>query len=143
MMSRSLNYKEILQLAGSQEGAIDIACPDCGPGRRSPANRGRKVLRVWRVSPAFVTYRCARCDVHGHSREDGAPSPDPVQLAKARAEAQRFAATTAEAKRSKARWLYSTSLPPERTVVDRYLREVRRYDGPIPATIRFLPARGD
>jgi hypothetical protein len=64
-------------------------------------------------------------------------------LAKAKAEAQRFAAETAEGKRSKARWLWGQRRPIIGTPAERYLREVRCYGGPIPATIGFLPARGD
>jgi hypothetical protein len=106
-------------------------------------NQRRKVLRVWRVSPTFITYRCARCDLHGYAREDGAPAPDPAALAKARAEAQRFAAETADAKRRKAQWLWGRRRLLAGTPAERYLREVRRYGGPIPATIGFQPARGE
>jgi hypothetical protein len=133
----------ISQIAGHRTGVTDIACPSCGPDRRTPANQRRKVLRVWRVSPSFVTYRCARCDLHGYAREDGAPAPEPAALASANAEAQRFAAETAEAKRSKARWLWVQRRPIVGTPAERYLREVRCYGGAIPATIGFLPARGD
>jgi Toprim domain len=141
--SGALTYRVISQLAGHRAGAADVACPSCGPDRRTPANQRRKVLRVWRVSPSFLTYRCARCDLHGYAREDGAPTPEPAALARAKAEAQRFAAETAEAKRSKARWLWGQRRPIIGTPAERYLREVRCYGGPIPATIGFLPARGD
>jgi hypothetical protein len=115
----------------------------CGPEKRTPVNQRRKVLRVWRITPTFATYRCARCDIQGYAREEGAAAPDPVELAKAKAEAQKFAATTAEAKRSKARWLWGQRRPISGTPAERYLREVRCYGGVIPATIGFLPARGD
>ncbi|MBZ0139775.1 MAG: toprim domain-containing protein [Pseudorhodoplanes sp.] len=139
----ALTYRAISQLAGHRAGATDVACPSCGPDRRAPVNQRRKVLRVWRVSPTFVTYRCARCDLHGYAREDGASAPDPAALAKARAEAQRFGAETAEAKRRKAQWLWGRRQPIAGTPAERYLREVRRYGGPIPATMGFLPARGE
>jgi hypothetical protein len=121
----SLSYSAISQLTGHRAGPIDITCPSCGPERRTPANQRRKVLRVWRVSPSFLTYRCARCDLHGYAREDGAPAPEPAALARAKAEAQRFAAETAEAKRSKARWLWGQRQPIIGTPAERYLREVR------------------
>jgi len=122
-------------------GVVDAPCPSCGPHRRSPVNQRRKVLRVWRLSPTFVTYRCARCDLHGYVCEDGAPAPDTA--AKARAEAQHLAAETAQTKRRKAQWLWGCRRPIAGTPAERYLREVRRYGGPIPPTIGFLPARGD
>jgi hypothetical protein len=100
------------------------------------------VLRVWWITPTFATYRCARCGVQGYARQDGAPA-DPVELAMAKAEAQRFAETSANAKRSKARWLWGQHRPPGGTVVEHYLRVARGYNDTIPATIGFLPARGD
>jgi hypothetical protein len=142
-LTNVISYIKLLQLAGHHLGPHDVPCPVCGPDRRSNINRRRKVLRVWRVTPTFTTYRCARCDVHGFAREDGASAPDPVELAKAKAEAQRFAVATAEAKRSKARWFWGQRRPITDTAAERYLREVRCYSGPIPATIGFLPARGD
>jgi len=76
-----LFHSELVQLAGNHMGVQDAPCPRCGPERRSPANRRRKVLRIWRISPSFATYRCARCDAHGYAREDGAPASDPLELA--------------------------------------------------------------
>jgi hypothetical protein len=138
-----ISYSQLLQLAGHHIGEYDVPCPVCGPDRRAPINQRRKVLRVWRITPTFATYRCARCDVHGYAREDGAPAPAPAELAKAKAEAHRFAATAAEAKRDKARWLWGQRRPISGTPAERYLREVRRYGGPVPATIGFLSARAD
>jgi hypothetical protein len=79
--------------------------------------------------------------VHGYARDDGAPAPDPAELAKAKAAAQRFAATVAKAKCDKARWLWDQRRPIAGTPAERYLREVRCYDGPLPVTLGFLPAR--
>jgi hypothetical protein len=143
MTAASLDYATLLRLAGNRMGKHDAACPSCGPGRRSPAKQRRKVLRVWRITSTFLTYRCARCDLHGYARADGAPAPNPVELAKVQAEAHRFAASTAEAKRRKARWLWGQRRPIVGTPAERYLREARCYGGPLPATIGFLPARGD
>src|ERR1700730_16902283 len=130
-----ISCSQILQLAGHYLGEYDVPCPVCGPERRSAVNQRRKVLRVWRITPTFATYRCARCDVHGYARDDGAPAPDPAELARAEAEAHRFPATAAEAKRAKARWLWGQRRPISGTPAERYLREVRCYGGPVPATI--------
>lgn len=41
----------------------------------------------------------------------------------------------------KARWLWKISVPLQRSPGERYLRTARRYGGPLPSTLRFLPAR--
>jgi Toprim domain len=138
-----LSHIELVHLAGNHIGVQDVPCPRCGPGRRSPSNKRRKVLRIWRVSRSFATYRCARCDIHGYAREDGASAPDPQQLAKAGVGAQHFAVATAEARRTKAQWLWAMRRPISRTPAARYLRESRRYNGPLPGTLGFLPGRGE
>ena len=126
---------------GGKIGTFEVPCPICGP-EKSAAGQKRKVLRIWRNTTAFATYRCARCDVQGYSRADGA-RPDPVELEKARAEARLFAAATAEDKRKKARWLWARRCPAGGTIAEVYLRNVRCYDGPLPPSIGFLPSRGD
>jgi hypothetical protein len=143
MTESVISLDDIDRLTGGRLGQFDMPCPVCGPARRSPANRRRKVLRVWHHSPNFGTYRCARCDIHGHAREDGSPAPDRAELDKARAEAQRFAEQTAEAKRHKAQWLWGRRRPIAGTPADRYLRQVRCYVGALPGTIGFLPGHGD
>jgi Toprim domain len=141
-LNYALSHSELVQLAGNHMGVQDAPCPRCGPERRSPANRRRKVLRIWRITPTFATYRCARCDIRGYAREDGAPHPDPLELAEAKAEAQRFAIAAAEAKQKKAQWLWGIRRPIADTPAARYLREVRSYNGSLPATLGFLPERG-
>src|SRR5690349_14544888 len=107
----SLTLSDINALTQGRYGVCDVPCPMCGPEKRSGTNRRRKVLRIWQNTADFATFCCKRCGAEGYAREDGAPAPDPVKLAKARAEAQRFAATAAEAKRSKAQWLWANRRP--------------------------------
>jgi hypothetical protein len=90
-----LDYATLAELRGDGEGALDHACPLCGPDRRSEYNRTRKVLRTWEPSPGFITYYCARCEAQGYananaasrsssSRRAASPSPrqeDPLRLA--------------------------------------------------------------
>jgi hypothetical protein len=73
---------QIDRLTGGKTGPHDIACPVCGPERRSPANQRRHVLRIWRVSPSFATFRCARCDLHGYARDRDGSEPDAAELAR-------------------------------------------------------------
>jgi hypothetical protein len=137
-----IGLDEIDRLTGGRPGHFDVPCPSCGPQRQSPINQRRKVLRIWRVTSTFATYCCARCEMRGYARENGAKAPDPIELARMKAAAQRFASTAAEAKRHKARWLWNQRRPIRGTPAEKYLREVRAYGGPLPATIGFLPARG-
>lgn len=60
---------DISTLTGNQFGVHDVACPACGPDRRSPANRVRKVLRIWRKDDGFASFKCARCGIQGYARE--------------------------------------------------------------------------
>jgi hypothetical protein len=43
----------------------------------------------------------------------------------------------------KARWLWSQRQPIGGSIAETYLREARGYGGPLPATLAFLPSRGD
>lgn len=54
-------------MIGSRIGVFDLACPECGPGRQTPANRNRRVLRVW-SEPPVLTWHCARCEWDGGKR---------------------------------------------------------------------------
>lgn len=139
-MTGAIDHANLVELAGSI-GVHDVACPLCGPERRSPVNRRRKVLRVWRIAPDFATFRCARCGAAGYARADGAKTPDRTVLARARAEAARFEQATAESKRERARWLWRQRQPIAGTAGEHYLRRARGYAGPLPTTLGFLPAR--
>jgi hypothetical protein len=131
------------QITSSRLGVFDIACPACGPSRRSPANRRRKVLRVWRLESGFVSYHCARCDASGCARDPfAAAPPDPVKVAAARkqvAERERLAKIE---RRDKARRLWSQRQPIAASPAEVYLREARGYHGPLPAALGYLPASG-
>ena len=142
-MVSALDLPIIAQLAHGRFGMFDAACPQCGPERRKPINKRKPVLRIWRLDQHFATYCCARCGTKGHARDGSIARIDPAAIARAKAEAaERDRATRAE-RLSKAQWLWSRSRPIFGTVAERYLRDARRYDGPISATLRFLPARGD
>jgi hypothetical protein len=64
-----MNSIDALALAGNRFGKIDVACPLCGPQCKSPINRKRKVLRIWRHDPGFASYNCARCGEAGYTAE--------------------------------------------------------------------------
>lgn len=126
----TLGYIE--RLTGCRLGTFDIACPTCGPGRRTLQNRTRKVLRVWRKEPGFASFKCVRCGVEGGVGE------------KHRTIRTRFARRVVEVddhrerQAEKANALWRRRLPTVGSPVEAYLREARHYAGPIPATIGFL-----
>lgn len=141
---------DIDQWTGGRVGTFDVPCPWCGPDRRSPVNRRRQVLRVWRVESGFATYSCARCGEHGHVSErpaTGVPRPSMGEVAAARAEARAAADAIHKAASAQrldlARHLWLAREPVTGTPAETYLREARGYAGRIPDTLGFLPPRGD
>lgn len=139
----TLAVDDIDRLTGRKVGTFDVPCPLCGPGRKTPSNRNRKTMRIWRSTLTFATYYCARCEEGGHTREDGAERVDPAEWARVRAETQRLREATEAERQSKARRMWRLRQPLARTIGEKYLRVVRRYSGPLPPTIDFLPALGD
>jgi hypothetical protein len=138
----TLDLAVIDSLTGGQIGTIDVACPICGPERRSPVNQRRRVLRIWRIDPNFATFSCARCGEHGYVRSDHHVDVDPVALERVRAQAAERDRQSSADRLSKARWLWSRRKPIIGSLAETYLRDVRGYDRPLPATLGFLPARG-
>ncbi len=136
-MSEALSLQFIEHATAMQTGAHDVACPLCGPDRKSTHNRVRRVLRVFIKPDGFVTYTCARCGADGYFLPDGKrevrkPHNSPSMS---------IVTPDHDAKqRKKARFLWSRSVPAEATVM-RYLQQSRGYGGEIPSTIRFLPGR--
>src|SRR5262245_15981640 len=130
-----INLDDISKLTGGRLGTHDLPCPLCGPEKRSPANRVRKVLRIWRLDPGFATYHCARCGEKGHMRDRFAPAPEPGKLARVRAEAAERDRVTKAQRLEKARWLWSQRKPLIGSVAEAYLRQARGYHGPLPATL--------
>jgi hypothetical protein len=138
-----IGLDDIDRLTGGRLGAVDTVCPLCSHLRHSAANRRAKVLKVWRIEPGFATYHCAHCEASGYARDRGGMPADPVKIAGAKVEAaERDRAHRAE-RLGKAQWLWAQSKPIAGTIAETYLRGPRGYGGPLPATLRFLPARGD
>jgi hypothetical protein len=123
-------------------GTFDVPCPLCGPFKRSGRGQRKPVLRVYRVEPHFAGYHCARCGETGFARDRTGAPPDPLKLAKARAAAAERDRTVRAERLSLAQWLWRQRQPITGSVAERYLRDARGYGGPLPATLGFLPARG-
>jgi hypothetical protein len=66
-----LDYVTLSLLRGDDDdfaGPIDHPCVLCGPNCRTQINQLRKVLRTWKPSPGFITYKCARCEAQGFAQ---------------------------------------------------------------------------
>lgn len=137
-----LSFNEVVTLTGGRLGRIDIACPICGPGRRSSRNRARAVLRIWRPVPQWAGYHCARCGLSGYARDGGA-DVEPGGIVQVRASIEEREEAHQRRQRETARWLWRQRRPAAGTVVERYLRELRGYGGPIPSTIGFVPPKNE
>jgi hypothetical protein len=131
------------RVTGGRLGTHDVPCPLCGPFK-SPHGQRRKVMRIWRVEPNFASYYCARCGEKGYAREYGCSAPlDPMKLAKARAAAAERERQITKQRLDLARWLWRRRHPIVGSIGELYLREARGYGGPLPATLGFLPSRGN
>ena len=138
-----LSYDQLAALAGNRQ-RTDRPCPICGPERRSPANRVRKVVRVWRLESGFCTYHCARCGASGYTRDTfAAAALDPVKVSAVRKQVAERERVAKIERRDKARWLWSRRQPIVGTIAETYLREARRYIGPLPPTLGYLAGRGE
>jgi hypothetical protein len=121
----------LLSAAQNGNGVIDTACPECGPGRRSPVNQKRKVLRIW-MDDGFIRCGCARCGVTGwvHDGESSRLSRRPIAK---KAEPDEKSGVPA--------FLWSRSQPLAGSLAETYLRSRGCY---VPSpSLRFLPARGE
>jgi hypothetical protein len=86
-MSTAIDLDTIDQLTGGKLGTFDVSCPYCSSYRSTPANRRKKVFRIWRVEANFTTFNCIHCGAKGYVLDHDGPPPDPIKLANARAEA--------------------------------------------------------
>jgi hypothetical protein len=138
-----IGLNEIDQLTARRLGTFDVPCPSCGPFRRSARGQRKAVLRVWRVEEGFATFHCARRDESGFVHDRNGVPPDPKRIAAARVQAaERDRALKAE-RLSLAHWLWTKRRPIAGSLAETYLRSARGYGGPLPATLGFLPARGE
>lgn len=142
-MSGAITYTALAEAIAPHFGTHDVACPLCGPDRRTESNRRRRTLRIWYSSPGFMTYSCARCGVRGYARANQAVYASSASLPDGRLEGQTAPPSSNEARRDKARWLWSRRQPIEGTPAETYLRKARAYGGPLPATLGFLAPRGE
>lgn len=110
---------------------LDQPCPACGPGRRSAANRVRRVMRIWSDHTGRQTFNCVRCGAKG-VRDLPAKPRHSFGLHRA----------NAGPRTQIARRLWQRAVALHRTPAEAYLRDARGYRGPLPRTLRYVPPRG-
>jgi hypothetical protein len=142
-MSGMIGLDAIDHITGGRLGNFDVPCPLCGPFKRAPRNQRKPVLRVYRIEPNFAGYHCARCGEKGAALNRTGTPPDPTKLAKARAKAAERDRVVKAERLGLARWLWAKRQPITGTIAETYLRSARGYGGLLPATLAFLPGRGD
>jgi hypothetical protein len=143
MSSLRIDWAAVERLTAGRIGVHDVACPLCGPTRRSPTNRRRRTLRIWRADSSFAGYICMRCGARGYARRLGATCPAFDALAQVRVNIHARIQAVRAAKRQKALALWRSRLSAAGSIVEYYLRRVRAYSGPLPGTIGLLPAFGE
>jgi putative DNA primase/helicase len=119
-----IDYQQLDALCGGRLGTRDVPCPLCGPDRRDPANRKRRVLRIWHKEPGFITYTCARCSASGYARDGQRQTYAPAPKPEIRHEPDEQAARNFEF----ARRLWQETVPLEDTLGWRYFIEQRKID---------------
>lgn len=139
----ALTFERLIKATNGRLGIHDTACPLCGPARHAPANRMRKVLRVWYDSPNFISYACARCGETGYLHERSGRKIDASAYPRVRAELEKRIRAATAARLSKALALWRSRQPLCGSIAETYLRGPRGYRGPLPPTLGFLPARGE
>lgn len=135
-----LTYQALFHAVNGKLGVHDIACPLCGPEKRSPSNRVRRVLRLWCLSPDFISFVCARCGDEGFVRDCDAPKINAVTRARIATELEQHRQVGAAERLRKALALWRIRQPLRGTIAEKYLREARGYNAALPPTLGFLPA---
>ncbi|RVP64649.1 hypothetical protein CN071_19000 [Sinorhizobium meliloti] len=141
-----MDYAALSALIGSRAIA-DVACLVCGPSCHDPANRRRRVLRLWRLSERAISYHCVRCELRGHAVENSAHGPispaERAELDRRFAEAKARDDAARERRRALAREIWRQSIDSRHTWAESYLR-MRGIDLPPEdylrrRTLRFHP----
>lgn len=121
----------VQELATSRPPDFNLSCPQCGPNRKDPANRQRKVLGVWEQADGTEVQWCIRCGWSEHS----------PRAHRGEEVSRRY--TQNQDRSNVAAVLWARRLPIEGTPAETYLRDGRGLTCPLPQTIGYLPAYKD
>ena len=136
-----LDFSTLSRLLGAAR-QIEVTCPACSH-KRKLANQKKKVLHIWRKSADFLTYKCQHCDAHGYVRSNYSAGSNVIDgvcpVVDDDDSRQQLARQVL-----KARYLWEVRRQPlVGSPAERYLRAKRRYGGPLPETLGYLPAHND
>jgi hypothetical protein len=128
--------------SSSAPGRYYAICPECSH-KRKQAHQKLKCLGVT-INEQGVKLGCNHCDWKDGAFYRTAARTAPAvaaisQAGKARADQRRMVECARS--RNRSQWLWTNRNPPKGSIVETYLRECRRYRGPLPPTLGFLPAR--
>ncbi len=137
----ALDLSSIARLLGGEVVGGKVRAP--GP-RHSRADRS---MVVWPSPDGFTVHSFAGDDwrdCRGYVREQQCLPPEtgPHRLTEAHRRA-RAPRPEDDGDRNRALALWRRRKPAVGSLAERYLRQARGYQGPIPATLGFLPARGE
>ena len=119
-------------------GRYYTVCPRCSQTRKR-VNQKLRCLGVT-IDHRGVKFGCNHCDWTGGEFYQGG---DPALILKARTRADEQRHIDEFDSRDRARRLWAKRQPIQGSIAETYLRKRRGYDGPIPATLGFLPALGE
>jgi hypothetical protein len=131
--------------ASTTPGRYYAICPRCSHSRKK-AHQKLKCLGVT-IDDEGVKFGCNHCPWMGgefyHVVDRATESAGPAAVEKARAKTQKRQRIEAADSLKKVRWLWSQRQPIIGSIAETYLRECRGYQGRLPGTLGFLPARSD
>jgi hypothetical protein len=111
------------------------SCRQCSGGGRNGKHAGGNVISLVELVLG-VSFREAVAYLAGEGEEITAPRPR-SGAPPARTEGEE---AYQRRQREKARWLWGRRAPLAGSIAETYLRQARRYGGPLPASLAFLPA---
>src|SRR6266536_4248259 len=134
-MTWSPTFEELDRFLGGRP-TYRVACPACGPSRRTVKNTKRRVFKLWHPKPDLITYACAHCGMGGHAIRGCAAKLDAQQYSRLKAQGAADTERYVGRQREKAQWLWRTARPAAGTAAERYLRS-RGITCPAPTPVRF------
>jgi hypothetical protein len=139
-----MDFALLEELTRGKFGAIDVACPLCGPLRHRLVNRRRKVLRLYRDEPGLIRFHCARCGERGWRARAGRGHivQDKARIAQLKADAYLRELQHKREREALALRLWQEARPAFLTPAQSYLC-ARGITCIAPSTVRLLPARDD
>jgi hypothetical protein len=132
-----LNYR--ITAVSSAIGRYHATCPECSHTRKKKL---QKCLGVT-ISEEGVQFGCNHCEWTGGQlyREKSKADRNRIRPPELKVEERRCAGAADSQK--KVKWLWSQRQPIVGSIAEKYLRECRGYQGRLPGTLGFLPARGE